>query len=676
MQKALEIAVILSAVDRMTRVIDRATNNAVTRFQAIQKRTDAISKQAFATGRDLGAMGLAAGVALAYPIKAAADFESGMADVRKVVDGLNDTQALAQMGKDIRVLSRELPIAQDELLQLVAAGGRMGVPKAELLDYTRQVAKMATAFDAPAAEIGEQMGRLATVFNIPINKIGELADAVNYLDDNAIAKGQDIIEVMRRVGGTAQQVGLGSRNVAALASTFLTLGSTAEQAGTASNALIRELSIATIQPGRFQDALAKLGLQAGTIQKQMTIDPQNTILAVLEKINSLPKNKQVEVTTQLFGKEYGDDIAKLSQGMVEYRRQLALLNDPKLNGSVQREFAIRAQTANAQMQLAKNNIREVAVVVGSALLPAFNRAITLIRPYIERLTAWIERNQELVGKIGLVVAAFAAFSLAGSGISFLVGGIAKGISLLSSTFSILTKVLGFLGRAFLFVGRIFLANPILIVVALIAGAVYLIYKNWGTIVEFFKNLWGRVKSWFSDAWEWIKKFFLNYTLPGLIIKHWGDLKSVAAKFYEAGKNIVLSIWEGIKSLAMKPVEAIKGIVQKVRDFLPFSPAKVGPLRDLHRVKIVETIAATMKPGPMVGAMEGVAVSTARAGGRRGFGGGSAGSGIVINFSPAITVGMGGGPTSKSDILAALRQFQPELVRMVEDAMSRRERGKF
>ena len=677
MQKALEIAVILSAVDRMTAVINRATNNAAAKFTGLQTKADAVSKKAFGLGRDLGAMGLAAGLALSYPIKQAADFETGLANIRKVTNGLNDAKDLQKMGADVINLSRELPIAQSELLDLVAAGGRMGVPKEELLDYTKLVAKMASAFDAPAAQIGEDMGQLATVFNIPIQKIGQLADAVNFLDDNSIAKGPDIIDVMRRVGGMAQQTGLAAPNVAALASTFLTMGKTAEVAGTATNALLGDLASATKMPERFQKGISALGLSAKAIQHGMAIDPQNTILGVLEKINSLPKEDQIGVTRQIFGKEHGPAIALLATGIKTYREQLELLNNPRLNGSVQREFTIRQQTANAQMQLAKNQVQALAVVAGTALLPALNQLIGRVTPWIQRLASWAEKNQDLVAKIGLAVAAFAAFSLAGSGISFLVGGVAKGVSLLSGAFGFLSKALGFVGRAVMLVSRVFLANPILLIITLIAVAVYLIYKNWGTIVEFFRNLWDKVKVWFSAAWEWIKKFFLNYSLPGLIIKHWGDITSVLSKFYDAGKNIMLSLWNGIKSLAMKPVEAMLDVTKKLRDYLPFSPAKVGPLRDLHRVRIIETIAGTMKPGPMVDAMDQVATATVNARGRRSTGGGSSagGGGMVINFSPTITIGPGGS-AGQNDIMSALRQYETELVRLVESAMDRRRRGKY
>lgn len=75
---------------------------------------------------------------------------------------------------------------------------------------------------------------------------------------------------------------------------------------------------------------------------------------------------------------------------------------------------------------------------------------------------------------------------------------------------------------------------------------------------------------------------------------------------ETGANIVNTIVAGIKSMASAPVDAMRTIVQKVRNLLPFSPAKDGPLRDLHRVKLVETVADAVRPAPLVNAMSNAA----------------------------------------------------------------------
>ncbi|QIL83597.1 phage tail tape measure protein [Diaphorobacter sp. HDW4A] len=43
-----------------------------------------------------------------------------------------------------------------------------------------------------------------------------MADTINYLDDNAISKGSDIIGFLNRVGGVAGTVGITGENMAAL----------------------------------------------------------------------------------------------------------------------------------------------------------------------------------------------------------------------------------------------------------------------------------------------------------------------------------------------------------------------------------------------------------------------------------------------------------------------------
>ena len=65
-------------------------------------------------------------------------------------------------------------------------------------------------------------------------------------------------------------------------------------------------------------------------------------------------------------------------------------------------------------------------------------------------------------------------------------------------------------------------------------------------------------------------------------------------------------------MASKPLDAIKGIVGGVRKFLPFSPAKEGPLKDIHRIRLVETIADGIKEAPLLSKVSGI-MGKARAG---------------------------------------------------------------
>lgn len=76
-----------------------------------------------------------------------------------------------------------------------------------------------------------------------------------------------------------------------------------------------------------------------------------------------------------------------------------------------------------------------------------------------------------------------------------------------------------------------------------------------------------------------------------------------------GERIMLSLATGMERGTGKVVEAVANATQKVRDHLPSSPAKTGPLSDIHRLKFGETIAQSINAKPMVAAMRAAAGAT-------------------------------------------------------------------
>lgn len=453
-------------------------------------------------GVALGATAAAAAVGF-VPVVQAAAFEKAMLGVAKQVEGARDesgklTQVYYDMARQVQILGRELPMATNEIADMVAAGARMGVAKNELIDFTRTAGMMASAFELPAGDLADQMGKIATLFKIPIPRIGELADTINYLDDNAISKGGDIIEVMKRIGGTAEFVKMPAKEAAALASTFLTLGSSAEVAGTAANAAMRELSIATMQPKRFQAGLAAIGMSAKDVQQAMSKDSTGTILKVLDALNKQPEEKRLTVATQLFGKEYGDDIAKLATGVDEYRRQLGLAASDKAMGSMMREHQARLQSTTAQWELAKNRVTELGVNIGSVLLPVMNDALGVFGGATSAMADFAREHPLLVGNIATVVGTL--------------GGLFAATKLASFAFGAATVAFNALKLAMA-------TNPIGLALAVLTTAAVLVYKNWEPIKGFFVGLWDSVVSGAKAAFEWVMGKL------AVVGEYWGKFKA-------------------------------------------------------------------------------------------------------------------------------------------------------
>lgn len=224
-----------------------------------------------------------------------------------------------------------------------------------------------------------------------------------------MSKGGDIINVLQRMGGVADR--LDFRKAAALGSTFLSLGAAPEIAASASNAMVRELSIATMQSKRFFEGMNLLKLNPAEIEKQMTTDAMGTIQRVLEKVNNLPQDKRLSAMTMIFGKEFGDDAAKLANNLPELQRQLKLTSGSGANGSMQKESDINKDSLSAQWLLVKTGAQNAFSSLGETLRQPLMDIMGMVKGVTGALRRWVEQNPVLAGTLMKVAAATAAVTV-------------------------------------------------------------------------------------------------------------------------------------------------------------------------------------------------------------------------------------------------------------------------
>jgi TP901 family phage tail tape measure protein len=703
----MRIAVVLSAYDKMSKQINDAVNKSKAKLDGMAEKYDKIADKAFNRGRNMVAAGVAVGAPLYKAIEAATDFESKMIDIRKQMQ--QDTpESVAKMTKQVFQLGRELPLATDQIQDMIAAGLRMGIAEDKIIDYTKQVTKMATAFDIPANEIADSMGKIANVFKIPIDKVGDFADAINYLDDNTMAKGPELIDVLQRIGGSARN--LSANNAAALASTMLSVGESAETSGTAISGMINNLSAATMQSSKFQKGMQMLGLNSEKVQKLMSSKDtaQSTIITVLEKINALDPSKQTEMLIRLFGREQGPKLMKLANNLQEYRRQLNLVQGSE-KGSMNKEYQKRVESSAAKWQIFKNRLQETTVKIGTALLPSFIKLVEWAGKIIDKVSVFIEKNSTLVKWLGLIAAGFTALAFIGGYLNFVIGGVASLWSMLCNVGSFLTSVVGGIAKVFQFLRLVILANPILAIATAIAIVAILIIKNWNKIKPAFKavldwivnkfkqfvqpfvDMWNDLTDWISSTWN---------DLIAKATKIWNDigdaiiapLKWVKEK-WEQFTNWISDKWNGVcdfftgksddtakamTSPAQMMIDKMKkdtpelnkqmaAMAQGVDDYLPHSPAKKGALSRLHKVRIVETLAEAIKPNSLACKMQKVAS-------------GAAGVGIPgVNNKPGMNVSFNitlHGGASKSDAQTLTTEIKKQFGQLMKQYGGERARVSF
>lgn len=70
-------------------------------------------------------------------------------------------------------------------------------------------------------------------------------------------------------------------------------------------------------------------------------------------------------------------------------------------------------------------------------------------------------------------------------------------------------------------------------------------------------------------------------------------------FYKHGAALMNTLAAGIRARSQAVVSEVQKVTQAMRDHLPSSPAKIGPLSDIHKLRFDETIAASIRAAPMV-----------------------------------------------------------------------------
>ncbi|WP_175041203.1 phage tail tape measure protein, partial [Burkholderia contaminans] len=152
-----------------------------------------------------------AGAAIAAPIiaatKAAIDFESSMANVRKVVN-FDTPEQFKEMGDEVVRMSTRMPMAAQEIAKIVAAGGQAGLARSELTRFAEDAVKMGVAFEQSAEESGDMMAKWRTSFKIGQDEVVALADRINDLSNTLAAHPRQIAAVVTRIGPLGEVAGM------------------------------------------------------------------------------------------------------------------------------------------------------------------------------------------------------------------------------------------------------------------------------------------------------------------------------------------------------------------------------------------------------------------------------------------------------------------------------------
>ncbi|WP_264706703.1 phage tail tape measure protein [Wolbachia endosymbiont (group B) of Archips podanus] len=548
---------------------------------AIKDRDMFLGRKAYFKSQMVETAALALG--FAAPIKVAIDFESAMADVKKVVRFAKDeaahNQGAVEFGQILKELSRTIPLSAAELAQIAASGGQLGVPKEDLIGFTTTVAKMSTAFDMSAEEAGDSIAKLANVYGIKVADMERAGNIINHLSDNSAAKAGDMVKALAIVGGSAKQFGLDIKETSNLVNAFISLGKQPAKAATAINALLSKLQTAEGQGKEFKAALEDMGIAAEEMVQRIGENSQDALLYFFETLEKVDKQERSQILLNLFGQEYQDDIALLIGSLKNYKDAINhLADEKKFEKSMQEEFNNRAATTANNLRLLRNAIAEVGMNLGSVMLPPLKWISSLLREITNPIARFAEKFPvittgimsvitALIGLKVLVVSGGYAWNLVRGGMlafSVILHGVVKpalislssyailvvitGLSVLKATtlslatkaFPLLSSVLPAVVTGLRAITLAVISNPIgLLVAGLVTGAT-LIITNWQKVKDFFSRIWKSIIKPIREAFSWISDSIFGKLFENSPLKEFKERKSIVAEIHTPLKSSILS----------------------------------------------------------------------------------------------------------------------------------------
>lgn len=458
--------------------------------------------------------GAAITAAFAVPISQAMDFESTMADVRKVVD-FDSPQQFKQMADDVLELSSNLPMAAIGIGEIVAAGGQAGIAREELTRFAEDAVKMGIAFDQTAEESGQMMAQWRTAFKLTQNEVVTLADKVNYLGNTGPANAAKISEIVTRIGPLGGVAGVASGEIAAMGATIAGMGVESEIASTGIKNFMLSLTSGKAATASQKKALRALRINPKQLAADMQKDSKAAMLKVLESLNKLPKAEQSAMLTQLFGKESLAAIAPLLANLDLLKDNFKKVSDAQIySGSMQKEYESRASTTANAVKLLKNQLEIASITLGDMFLPYITEGTKELKPLLEQFRQWVKANPELIKTV---------FKL---GIYLI--SVATGVTAV-------TKAIGVMN----FVTKM---SPLGKLLTLLIGAGALIVANWDTVGPVFKEVWNQIKPIVDLVGGW------EGAMKGLALYMAGDFAFSFLKGINAGGAGVRGLNGALKTL--------------------------------------------------------------------------------------------------------------------------------
>jgi TP901 family phage tail tape measure protein len=475
MNKQLKIAVILSAYDRMTRVVNDAVNQSSKKMEELRNK----SMNLFGTGTAQIAAGAAVTASLIPAITAYAELEDSALRLKSVMmkPGGTVPETFTKINSLAIELGNQLPGTTSDFQAMFATMIRGGVTAENILAGTgKAAAYLAVQLKVPYEEAASGVAKLKEATGIADDEMMGFMDTISRLD-NVGVKFDEMRYAFSRSAGQLKFLGIqGTKATTEIATLFAMLvkgGASGETVGTGMSTAFSNL-FDKKKMGEANAAAKKLGFQFQFIGKEGNFLGVENFVKQLDKLKGMSEQQISDVLAPLFGATGQDSqfIKSIAQGgFAAYQDMQKRMAD---QAALQEKVAEQLKGLSSMWEAATGTFTNFMAAFGEALGPELKMLTDFFGQMSANMQSFTANNPRLAKFVGIMIAA--------SGAVLMVMGVVK---LLTAAQAALNLVV--------------LMNPYMLLAMAAVAAVALIYTYWEPIKEWFAKLWDGIKLVFANA---------------------------------------------------------------------------------------------------------------------------------------------------------------------------------
>lgn len=401
---------------------------------------------------------IVAGAGLA--VKAAIDYESAFAGVKKTVDE-TATVSYQKLSDGIRQMAKELPASAVEIANVAEVAGQLGIKAEDILTFSRTMIDMGESTNLSAEEAATAIAKIANILGLTSDEYGRFGASVVDLGNNFATTEKDIVEMTNRLAAGGKLAGLTAPEILGLATAMSSVGIEAEAGGTAMTQTLTAIGNAvSLTTKDSADDLALIAKVAGTtseeFQKAWKEKPAEALQAFIKGLNTAREQganmDAILMKLGMTGVRQGNMLKSLALSSDKMSAAVERSNQAwKDNTALTNEANKRYETTESQLKMFRNQLTDIAIEFGGPLIKALRSGLDAVKPWLTNLSDLAKKfsslsteQQQNIIKWGLVAAALGpALNILGGGVT-VVGGFVKVISGLSKGIGFLSGSIRYL----------------------------------------------------------------------------------------------------------------------------------------------------------------------------------------------------------------------------------------